>query len=95
MEHSDDEILSVFASNVLWFRTRIDISQEELAFRADQHRQYIGGIERAEVEPTIRIVSRLSRVFGMPPFELLVERPDAMKFWKETRSKDSKTSTRK
>ena len=95
MKESRDRILQVFASNVLWFRTRMDISQEELGYQADLHRTYVGEIERAEGEPTIIAVAKLSRAFALLPFELLVERPDAMKFWEETRQKNARTGRRK
>jgi predicted transcriptional regulator len=44
---SKNEILNIFGENVRKYRRLLDISQEELAHRADLHRTYIGMIERA------------------------------------------------
>jgi transcriptional regulator with XRE-family HTH domain len=40
-------------------------SQEELAFRARLHRNYIGGLERGEQNPTLVTIQRLARSLGM------------------------------
>ncbi|HYV16262.1 MAG TPA: helix-turn-helix transcriptional regulator [Conexibacter sp.] len=37
------------------------VSQEELGFRSQLHRNYIGSIERGEINPTFRILLNLSR----------------------------------
>ena len=44
----NSEILKTFGERVRQLRKVKDISQEELAHRADLHRTYIGMIERAE-----------------------------------------------
>lgn len=50
---SKNEILNIFGENVRKYRRLLDISQEELAHRADLHRTYIGMIERAEKNITL------------------------------------------
>lgn len=50
---SKNEILNIFGENVRKYRRLLDISQEELALRADLHRTYIGMIERAEKNITL------------------------------------------
>jgi transcriptional regulator with XRE-family HTH domain len=40
-------------------RARRAISQEELGFRAMLHRNYVGAIERGEINPTFRTLLRL------------------------------------
>ena len=42
-------------------RARHAISQEELGFRARLHRNYIGAIERGEINPTFRTLMTLAR----------------------------------
>ena len=41
------------------------ISQEELAARADLHRNYVGGIERGERDIGITAVGRLAHALGL------------------------------
>jgi transcriptional regulator with XRE-family HTH domain len=41
-------------------RGRRDLSQEELGFRARLHRNYVGAVERGEMNPTFRTLLRLT-----------------------------------
>lgn len=43
------------------FRAQRQLSQEELGLRTGVHRNYIGGIERGEREPTVVKVAVLAR----------------------------------
>jgi transcriptional regulator with XRE-family HTH domain len=47
------------------------ISQEELGFRSGVHRNYIGGVERGERQPTVRTPATLADALGVPLSELL------------------------
>jgi transcriptional regulator with XRE-family HTH domain len=51
---------------VLELRARRGLSQEELGFVCDIHRNYIGALERAEVNPTLRTLLRLTRGLALP-----------------------------
>ena len=53
-------------------KTRVDrrLSQEELSLRTGVHRNYIGGIERAERNPTIVAVASLADALGVSMEEL-------------------------
>jgi transcriptional regulator with XRE-family HTH domain len=53
-------------------RVRIeqDISQEELSLRTGVHRNYIGGIERAERNPSVVTVLTLANALGIAASEL-------------------------
>jgi len=42
-------------------RARHVLSQEELGFRARLHRNYVGAIERGEINPTFRTLMTLAR----------------------------------
>jgi transcriptional regulator with XRE-family HTH domain len=47
------------------------ISQEELERRTGVHRNYVGGIERAERKPSMLVVADLAEALGLKPSELL------------------------
>jgi transcriptional regulator with XRE-family HTH domain len=72
----------VFGRAVHESRARRGLSQEELGFRAKLHRNYVGAIERGEINPTLRVILKLSKGLQMCPSELaeLTERR-----WKEMR----------
>ncbi len=57
---SKNEILNIFGENVRKYRRLLDISQEELAHRADLHRTYIGMIERAEKNITLVNIEKIA-----------------------------------
>jgi transcriptional regulator with XRE-family HTH domain len=58
---------------VLWSRVRQDLSQEELGFRARLHRNYVGAIERGEINATFKVLLKLARGLQMPLSELVAE----------------------
>lgn len=58
-------------------RSRERVSQEELSLRTGVHRNYIGGIERAERNPTVSAVVALAEGLGMRTSELLRMAEDA------------------
>jgi transcriptional regulator with XRE-family HTH domain len=59
--------------NVRFWRERLDISQEELAFRANLHRTYVSGVERGVRNPTVLIVGRLAKALDVGPDMLLAK----------------------
>jgi transcriptional regulator with XRE-family HTH domain len=56
---------------VLEARARRGISQEELGFRAKLHRNYIGAVERGEINPTFKTLLALTRGLTPPLSELI------------------------
>ena len=56
----DSEILKIFGERVRQIRKVKDITQEELADRADLHRTYIGMIERAEKNITLLNIEKIA-----------------------------------
>jgi transcriptional regulator with XRE-family HTH domain len=54
-------------------RAELRISQEELSLRTGVHRNYIGGIERGERNPSVVTIARLADALEMPPSELFRE----------------------
>ena len=45
---------------VLELRARRGLSQEELGAESDLHRNYVGAIERGEINPTFRVLVKLT-----------------------------------
>jgi len=58
-----DEILIQFGKRVKELRTSKGWSQEELAFRTGFHRTYIGMVERAERNISLKNINRLAKTF--------------------------------
>lgn len=54
-------------------RAELRISQEELSLRTGVHRNYIGGIERGERNPSVLTIARLAAALEMPTSELFRE----------------------
>ena len=57
-------------------RTETRISQEELGLRTGVHRNYIGGIERGERNPSVTTIATLAEALDMKLSELF-ERAEA------------------
>jgi transcriptional regulator with XRE-family HTH domain len=68
---SDSDILIRFGTNVRKHRKLKDISQEELAHKADLHRTYIGMIERAEKNITLLNIEKIAKALDVSINELL------------------------
>jgi transcriptional regulator with XRE-family HTH domain len=52
-------------------RARRGMSQEALGFASGLHRNYVGAVERGEINPTFRILLKLERGLGMSLAELV------------------------
>ena len=59
------EILIKFGKKVREERTKLDLSQEELASRAGVHRTYIGMIERAEKNITLENIQKVCKALNL------------------------------
>jgi len=59
------EILKIFGAKVREIRMLRGLSQEELAFRADLHRTYIGMIERAEKNITLVNIEKIANALNV------------------------------
>jgi transcriptional regulator with XRE-family HTH domain len=71
--NSNSEILIKFGNRVRELRKLKNLSQEELAFRADVHRTYIGMIERAEKNITLLNIEKIARALEVNLQTLLKE----------------------
>lgn len=52
-------------------REQADLNQDELAWRSDTHRAYMGSIERGDYNITIYKLFQISRALGAKPSEIL------------------------
>ncbi|WP_086478581.1 helix-turn-helix domain-containing protein [Arenibacter amylolyticus] len=68
---SKHEILNLFGKNVRKYRRLLNISQEELAHKADLHRTYIGMIERAEKNITLVNIEKIANALEVKIEDLL------------------------
>lgn len=62
--------LAHFGRAVRELRARRGLSQERLGRQSDLHRNYVGAIERGEINPTLRVVTKLCRGLRVPLSEL-------------------------
>ena len=62
---SNSDILIKFGNTIRKLRKEEGISQEELAYRADLHRTYIGMIERAEKNITLLNIEKLAKALDV------------------------------
>ena len=65
------DILLKFGSRVRELRNKIGLSQEQLSFKADLHRTYIGMIERGEKNITLINIQKLADALEVDVTELL------------------------
>ena len=68
---NSENILEVFGENVQKLRKERKISQEKLADMAGVHRTYIGMIERAEKNITLRNIERIAKALNVEIKDLL------------------------
>jgi transcriptional regulator with XRE-family HTH domain len=68
---SKKKILILFGNRVRQLRKEKGLSQEELSFKADLHRTYIGMIERAEKNITLTNIEKIAKALDVLPADLL------------------------
>ena len=64
------KILVKFGENVREIRKEQGLSQEQLSFKADLHRTYIGMIERAEKNITLSNIAKIAKALEVEMTEL-------------------------
>ena len=66
--------LRAFGQRVRELREGRGWTQEQLAAKCGRHWTYIGGIERGERNPTLRVIVDLAQALGVPVRDLFPER---------------------
>ena len=66
------DVLHRLGSRIRELRIKADLTQEQLAERADLHPTYLGGIERGERNLSLRNLAKLAAAFQVP-LKTLVE----------------------
>ena len=67
----DLPVLLAVATAIKARRTEINISQEELAHRADVHRSFVARLELAETPPSLAVFFRLATALEIEVVELI------------------------
>jgi transcriptional regulator with XRE-family HTH domain len=63
--------VSVFATNVLQRRRQMGLSQEELSHRVGVDVRYLGGIERAQRNASLKVITAIAVALDTTPSALL------------------------
>lgn len=67
----DRDVLVKFGNRVRELRKTKGLSQEQLSFKAELHRTYIGMIERSEKNITLLNIEKISNALELPIHQLL------------------------
>ncbi|PSM51914.1 type II restriction/modification system, control protein [Campylobacter blaseri] len=67
-------LVEIFALNVKFYRQKIGISQEQLAFLCNLHRTYISSVERCERNISLKNIQKIANALGLEPYKLLEPR---------------------
>lgn len=68
---TDSELIKKLGDRIRMLRVTRRWSQENLAAESGLHRNYIGNIERGEVNTGLTNINKLARAFGMTVGELM------------------------
>lgn len=68
-----NELLKTLSKTIKSKRQKLNLTQEELAEKSGFHVNYIGGIERAQRNPSIDSLVRIARALEISPKDLMPE----------------------
>jgi len=64
-ESEEERQAAAFGRAIYLLRIKAELSQEELAFRSDVGRSYVGVLERGEKEPCLGVMFRLAKALDV------------------------------
>lgn len=67
----DQPVLRATAAEIKARRGRLEISQEELAHRADVHRSFIARLEVAQTQPSLAVLLRIADALESDPADVV------------------------
>lgn len=70
---SRKKLLRIVGDNIRQYRLKASLSQEKLAELASVHRNYIGRVERYEINLSLLQLERIAEALKLHPSELLQE----------------------
>lgn len=68
---NNEQILKAVGNNIREYRQIRGFTQEELAFKSDLHRTYIGAVERGEKNITVLSLSKISAALEVETSKLM------------------------
>ncbi|WP_019172915.1 helix-turn-helix domain-containing protein [Pseudaminobacter salicylatoxidans] len=68
-----EDVCAILARNIKAARKRLNLSQEDLAARAEIDRTYVSGIERQVRNPTITVVAKFAEALETTTADLLTD----------------------
>jgi transcriptional regulator with XRE-family HTH domain len=75
----DSKLEAVFSETLREIRKENGFSQERLALESGYHRTYVGMLERGQQNPTLRTITRLAKVLGVPATAIISRFEEKMK----------------
>ena len=66
------KLILVLAKNLLYFRKKANLTQEQLGWKAGLHPTYLGRVERGEDTISINNLEKIAKVLKIPPHLLLI-----------------------
>lgn len=67
------DIVKVFGTNLRYYRTKLNLSQEKIAELSGLHRTYISSVERFQRNISIENIQRIATALNIPAYKLLME----------------------
>lgn len=69
----DEDFAQAFGAVLRSIRTDRGLSQEELAFKADIHRNYVGLLERGVRQPSLATIFYIADALNLPASDLVAK----------------------